>query len=235
MVKVIDLPQDVPIRHAPFWLEGDTTTYGAGLDGVEQVMFTENRRWVSEIEVPPLSASAARIANVVGDQLRGRSNLLRIPLVNFGTAAFEGDEAAFYDSIGVPADDIARGYSLFSDGASFDDGSGFALPEHDEPTVVADVAAGASEIQMAGYLGRNIAVGAFFSINDFLYRVESNTDGAVTFNPPLRQDVTEGAQVEVSNPTILVRLRDDMGWKVVQQYGRYSKKMRVMVTEAFDR
>lgn len=235
MVRIIDLPPEVPIRHAPFWLEGDTVSYGAGLDGREQVCFTENRRWISEIELPPLKASAARIANVIGDQLRGRSNLLRIPLVNFGTAVFEGDAVEFYGSVGVPADAIAQGHILFSDGASFDDGAGFALPDHDEPTVLADVAAGASTIQMDGYLGRNIAVGAFFSINDFLYRVEASTDGAVTFSPPLRQGLAAGAQVEVSNPTILVRLKDDMGWRVFQQYGRFSQNMRVMVTEAFDR
>ncbi|MFW2541536.1 hypothetical protein ACN2XU_02760 [Primorskyibacter sp. 2E107] len=235
MVRIIDLPPVVPLRHAPFWLETDTSSYGPGADGKETIVYTEDRRWVSEIEVPPLNPAVARLASVIGDRLRGRANLLRLTLPNFGTAVFEGDEAAFLASVGIAADDIARGSLLFSDGASFDDGAGFALPDHDEPVAVADVAAGASEIQLDGYLGRSLAVGAFFSINDFLHRVEANTDGLVTFNPPLREAVPEGAEVEVSNPTVLVRLRDDAGWRVFQQYGRFSENLRVMVTEAFER
>ncbi|WP_136441637.1 hypothetical protein [Pacificoceanicola onchidii] len=235
MVRVIDLPPVVPVRHAPFWLETDTTSAGAGLDGREQVVFTENRRWVSEIEIPPLRASAARLAAVVGDQLRGRANLLRITFPNFGTATFEGDEDAFLRSIGIAPEDIARGFVLFGDGSSFDDGAGFALPDHAEPTVVSGAAAGASSLELDGFLGRSLAVGSFFSINDFLYRVEQNTDGTVVFNPPLREPVSAGDAVAVTMPSVLVRLRNDAGWRVFQQFGRHSERMRLRVTEAFDR
>jgi len=123
----------------------------------------------------------------------------------------------------------------YSDGTNFSDGTGFALPGYDEPTVSANGSAGASAIQLDGYIGRNLSVGSFFSINDFLYRVEANVDGAVTFNPPLREAVTVGQAVDVSVPKIRVRLRDNDGWRVFQNYGFYSSAMTFSVVEAFER
>jgi hypothetical protein len=236
MATVIDIDANLLRRaHENFWLDLDDVSPGPGLDGREQVLFTENRRWIGRLDFVRMRPAALSQAVVIGDRLRGRANILRITLCNHRTARYLGDETAFYESVGVPADDIARGHILFSDGASFDDGAGFALPDHDEPTVVADVAAGVSAIQMDGYLGRNIAVGAFFSINDFLYRVEANTDGAVTFNPPLRQAVTAGAQVDVTYPKVQVRLQDKADWRPFCEYFRNGQPMTVNVIEAFDR
>jgi hypothetical protein len=235
MATVIDIDANLLRRaHENFWIDQPDASV-IGLDSKEQVLFTENRSWVGRLDFVRMRPAALREAVVIGDRLRGRVHKLRISLCNYRTARYLGDEAAFYEAAGVPADDIARGHILFSDGASFGDGAGFALPDHDEPTVVADVAAGASTIQMDGYLGRNIAVGAFFSINDFLYRVEANSDGAVTFNPPLRQAVTAGAQVDVTYPKVQVRLQDKADWRPFCEYFRNGQPMTVNVIEAFDR
>lgn len=236
MAIVVDIEPGLlrPV-HENFWLGLDEVSSGPGLDGREQVVFNENRRWIGRLDFLRIQKEKMGHVLVIGDRLRGRANILRITLCNHRTARYLGDQAAFYESVGVPADDIARGRILFDDGASFDDGAGFALPDHDEPTVVADVAAGVSTIQMDGYLGRNIAVGAFFSINDFLYRVEANTDGTITFNPPLRQAAPAGAQVNVTYPKVQVRLRDKAEWRPFCEYFRNGQPMTVNVVEAFDR
>lgn len=236
MATVIDIDSNLLRRaHENFWIDLDDISPGPGLDGREQIMFTENRRWIGRLDFVRMRPDALSQAVVIGDRLRGRANILRVTLCNYRTARYLGDEVAFYQSAGVSSDEIASGHISFSDGASFGDGTGFALPDHDEPTVVADVAAGVSEIQMDGYLGRNIAMGAFFSINDFLYRVEGNTDGAITFNPPLRQSVTVGSQVDVSYPKVQVRLQDKADWRPFCEYFRNGQPMTVNVIEAFDR
>lgn len=236
MASVIDIEPGLLRRvHENFWLDLDDVSPGPGLDGQEQVLFTENRRWIGRLDFLRVPRESMGRVLVIGDRLRGRANILRVTLCNYRTARYLGDEVAFYESVGVSADDSARGHLLFSDGASFDDGAGFALPDHDEPTVLVDAAAGVSAIQMVGYLGRNIAVGAFFSINDFLYRVEANRDGVITFNPPLRQAVTAGARVDVTYPKIQVRLQDKADWRPFCEYFRNGQPMTVNVIEAFDR
>lgn len=223
------------LAHENFWLDLDDVSPGPGLDGREQVLFTENRRWNGRLDFVRLRPSALTQAVVIGDRLRGRANILRVTLCNYRTARYLGNETAFYESLGFSADDIARGYIPYSDGSSFDDGTGFALPDYGEPTVVSDVAAGASVIKLDGYLGRNVAVGAFFSIDDFLYRVEANTDGVIVFNPPLRASVKSGARVDVSYPKVQVRLRDKSDWRPFCEYFRNGQPMAVNVVEAFER
>lgn len=236
MATVVDIDAALLRRaHENFWLDQDDVSPGPGLDGREQVFFTENRRWIGRMEFVRLRPAALSQAVVIGDRLRGRANVLRITLCNHRTARYLGDEAGFYESVGVSAADVATGHVPFSDGATFADGAGFALPDHNEPVAVAAAAAGVSAIRLNGFLGRNIAVGAFFSINDFLYRVEANDDGAVTFNPPLRQAVLAGAPVNVSTPRVRVRLQDKADWRPFCEYFRNGQPMTVNVIEAFDR
>ena len=236
MATVIDIDADLLRRaHENFWLDLDDVSYGAGVDGREQVVFTENRRWVGRLDFVRMRPAALRYAVVIGDRLRGRANILRVTLRNHRALRYLGDEAKFYSQAGISDADVAAGHIRFDDGTSFDDGTGFALPDYEEPTVVADVDAGVSEICMRGYLGRNIAVGSFFSVNDFLYRVEANAHGKISFNPPLRQAVKAGAQVNVSYPTVQVRLQSQSDWRPFCEYFRNGQPMTVNVTEAFDR
>lgn len=235
-MAIIDLQADLPnkVAHENFWLTGDSVAT-VGMDGRAQVLFTENRIWVGQIDLASMVEGDTLAARSIGTRLRGRANLLRLTLCNFFTPTFGGDLGAFYASANVPQSDIDRGFIQFSDEARFDDGSGFALPDPSEPTVVADAVVGAMSIQLDGYIGRNASVGARFSINDFLYEIETNDDGAITFSPPLREAVAAGAVVAISNPTILVRLTTDQDWRPFTQYGRINKPMTVNVFEAFDR
>ncbi len=236
MAGVIDIdPKIMRLAHENFWLDLDDVSFGPGLDGREQIVFAENRRWMGQLDFLRMDFSAHMEARVIGDRLRGRANRLRICVCNRGTARYLGDTQKFYEAVDVPYQNIAQGGVFYDDGASFDDGAGFALPDIGEPTIISNAAAGISVVQMDGYLGRNIAVGAFFSINDFLYRVESNTDGAVIFNPPLRHGVAAGTRVDVTRPKVQVRLRDKADWRPFCEYFRNGRPMTVSVVEAFDR
>lgn len=236
MTQVIEHPSAVNIRHQNFWIDAPDGGFGPGLDGSEQIVYSENRVWIGEVVLPDLTRDQALVARAFGDRLRGRANAWRMPLINKGTPRYLGDEQAFFSEIGVPADDVARGHILFDDGASFDDGAGFALPDHEEPTVSAAATIGADVIQLDGYLGRNLAVGAFFSdVLDYAYRVVENVDGQVTFNPPLRAALAIGDRIEVSAPYIQVRLADQKQLRVLQEYCEYGRSLKVQVTERLKR
>lgn len=236
MATVIDIDAALLRRaHENFWLDLDDMSTGPGLDGREQVVFTENRRWVGRLDFVRMRPAALCQAVVVGDRLRGRANVLRVTLCNHRTPRILGDRQAFYEMAGVSAENISRGHVPFDGGVAYADGSGFALPEFSEPTVIDAATEGSSELRLSGFLGRNLAASAYFSINDFLYRVEANTDGAVTFNPPLRQAVAAGAQVDVTYPKVKVRLRDKADWRPFCEYFRNGQPMTVNVVEAFDR
>jgi len=235
MAQVIDLPAGLHLRHAQFSLSGASSTPGPGLDGRTQVLFSENRVWMASLVFPPLSERAARLATVVGDMLRGRVNVLRVPVSNRGLATFHGDLAAFYEARGYSPQEIAQGYVPFGDGVEFDDGTGFALADPADPVAFEAVAAGAVQISLRNDQGGSLGPGDYFSIRDFLYRVESNDAGKVRFNPPLRQDVAAGEAVQVNAPRVALRLRDDDGWRVFQDFGRQSREMHVAMVEAFER
>lgn len=236
MTQVIEHPSAVKIRHQNFWIDAPDGSFGPGLDGGEQTVYSENRVWMGQVVLPDLTQGDALIARAFGDQLRGRANVWRMPIINNGTPRYLGDEQAFYAEIGVPADDVARGYIPYHDDAAFADGSGFALPDHEEPTVSAAAAIGAEVVQLDGYLGRNLAVGAFFAdALDYAYRVVENLDGQVRFNPPLRAPVVVGDRIEVTAPHIQVRLADKKQMRIFQEYCDYGRSLKVQVTERLER
>lgn len=233
MATVIDIDAGLlPRAHENFWLDMDDVSPGPGLDGREQVLFTENRRWIGRLDFVRMRPAALRSAVVIGDQLHGRANILRIPVCNFWAPRTIGDAGA---SGSVSESDASQGLLPYEDGSLFDDGTGFALPAIENPTVSAAAVVGASAIKMSGYLGRHLPPGAFFSVADFLYRIEANADGYINFNPPLRQDVTETSLVEAIQPKIQVRLQAKSGWRPFCEYFRNGQPMTVNVIEAFDR
>lgn len=235
-MTAIDLPTALhgARSNENFWLVGSSAAL-RGLDGREQVTFVENRYWVGQIDLGYVFGADKLAARSVGTRLRGRANALRVRFDNRGGLRFNGDLAQFYIEVGVPEEIVSRGQINFGEGAGFSDGSGFALPDPAEPTVVYDAPAGTSALQLDGYIGRHMGVGERFSINDFMYEVEENDDGAVVFSPPLRRAVSAGGTVYVNEPSILVRLADDRGWEPFTQYGHHNRPMTVNVVEAFDR
>lgn len=230
MAAIVDLTTLLPFAHINLWLAGDD--FGAmGMDGDEVIVAVENRHWVGRVELPPLTTAQALAARAAGDRMRGRRNHIRVPIRNVGVVTMADGLAAWQAGMGLTAAILSAGELTHSDGAVHSDGAGYALPTSEPPTVAADAAQGESRVQMDSDTGRNLAVGAFFSIGDFLYRVAENADGLISFNPPLRRDVLAGEAVEVDRPTVLVRLARADGWRVVQEHGRHARATAVDVVE----
>jgi hypothetical protein len=237
MTSIIDLTGGLGlyIRHENLHLHGQTGGSDVGLDGREQVTYSENRRWQGEIVFPPMDQAQALAMRSVGTRLRGRVGRLRLPVLNLQTPSHTGDDAAFWASLGVSAADIAAGAQSFSDGSFFSDGTGFALPDGADPTLSDDLAAGVTQVTIDTYMGKALQVGDRFSIDGFLYEVEDNNDGVIDFAPPLRTAASSGDVVKISQPEIVVRLAQDDGWRPFLDMGFTSREMTVSVVEAFDR
>ncbi|MGK7663382.1 MULTISPECIES: hypothetical protein [unclassified Marinovum] len=237
MSSYVDLPNALKLRHLNFHLQATTASSGRGLNAREQIMYAENRYWTATLTLPQRSQADAMLSNALGDELCGRAGVLRVAFANLGTIGGGNvtELTDFYAALGVSDDDVASGFISFSDGTGFDDGTGFALPEIEDPVVAADVAVGLRQVQLEGYLGWLLSRGAFFSVNDFLYRVWTNDDGLITFNPPLREAVTEGQEVRVIFPRTRLRLSDDAGWKTLTDYMRWGRETNVVMEEVFER
>lgn len=237
MSTLVDLPDALTIRHLNFHLAATSSSSGRGINGREQIMFAENRYWTATMTLPVLGQASAMLSAAVGDELCGRAGVLRLAFANLGTLGGGGcsELAELYAAAGVSDDDVARGFLAYSDGSHFDDDTGFSLPTFQDPVVAADVPVGQRQMRLDGYLGLFLARGAFFSINDFLYRVWTNDDGLITFNPPLREAVSEGDEVRVIFPRTRLRLSDDDGWQTFIEYMRWGRETSIALEEVFDR
>lgn len=237
MAGLVDLTETLgqKIRHDNLRLMGPTTDYNPGIDGREQVLYTENRVWRGPIVFPPMFGSELALMRSVPTRLRGRAGVLRLPLLNLASPRFSGDQVEFWQSVGVPQEDIDHGSIPFDDGATFEGGSGFALPGTSDELLSEAIGIGDITIKLNGYVGRHLAVGDRFSVLAHLYEVEENNDGNIRFSPPARENAPTGTLVRVSEPHIDVRLAGNDDWDLVVNLGLYSEPLTVNVVEAFAR
>lgn len=234
MLGIVELDTSITRAHQNFWIESSSRV-SRGLNGRSQVVFAESRYWAGQLDLLPISLPEQMRLEALADDMRGRAGVIRVRFCNSGTPRFLGDLSRFYESVGTSTVEIAEGYARYDDCTAFDDGTGFALPEVDDPIAVSSGETGASRIRVDGYIGRNLAVGAVFSHNDFLYRVADNLDGSLRFNPPLRQTISLGEVISVNTPSILVRLSEDDGARPFREIGRRGRPTTIRVEEVFDR
>lgn len=237
MAGFVDLTSSLgqKIRHDNLRLIGQMPDYLPGIDGREQVLYTENRVWRGSIVFPPMFGSELALMRSIPTRLRNRAGVLRIPLLNLDSPRFTGDQVEFWQSIGVPQVDIDRGFIRFANGATFANGAGFALPDSANEVLSEPLSVGAVTVKLNSYIGRHLALGDRFSILANLYEVEENNDGNIRFSPPARAHVPTGTLVRVSEPHIDVRLAGNDDWDLVVNMGLYSEPLTVNVVEAFDR
>jgi hypothetical protein len=237
MAGFVDLTTSLgqKIRHDNLRLVGQELDYNPGIDGREQVLYTENRVWRGSIVFPPMFGRELALLRSVPTRLRGRAGVLRIPLLNLASPRFTGNQVEFWQSVGVPQGDIDRGSIAFADGTTFQDGSGFALPDTADELLSEVLNVGDVTIKLNGYVGRHLEVGDRFSILAHLHEVEENDDGNIRFSPPAREQAAIGTLVRVSEPHIDVRLAGNDDWGLVVNLGLYSEPLTVNVVEAFDR
>lgn len=235
MIGFVDLTESLgqKIRHDNLRLVGEMADFNPGIDGREQVVFTENRIWRGAIVFPPMFQQDLALLRSVYTRLRGRAGVLRLPLLNISSPEDLGDRQAFLNSAGVSKEDASEGYLRYDDKSGFDDGSGFALPNMQHEVLDQDLEEGAVFVRVTSFVGRNLAVGDRFSIQACLYEVEHNDDGWIKFSPPLRKVAPSGTLVRACEPHIDVRLASVGDWNVFINLGTYSEPMTVNVVEAF--
>lgn len=235
-MAVPTVPAGITVREMAHWrLRTTSVSSGRALDGRQQFIHVENRTWEAEYGV--IGAWDGLMGQWIGflDSLGGPRTSFLVPVRNDVTLTFAGDLATFYATAGVSPAQVADGFIRFGDGTTFSDGTGFSLPSTSDPTVLTAARAGDAAISLDGYLGRHLSVGAYFAIDNFLYRVQSNTDGDIVFNPPLRADVAAGATAAVNAPKARVRFADDEAYRAAIEIRRYYGPYRMALIEAFDR
>lgn len=235
MVRILDWPAGADRFASEDWhLSDGSVSPGRGLGGRRQVIYRESRIWQCTVDLAVLHGRAPGLWRAFIDEAQGMFGLLRLPIVNRLTPIYNGSLAAFYAQFGITAAMQQSGIP-FGDDALFSDGAGFALPSIADPTVAADVPAGARLLRLTGFLGEQIWVGAMFSVNDFAYRVAANSGGAIRINPPLREAIAAGTAVQVNRPTILVRQSEGTGGTLTLDPALHGSVSGFTVEEAFQR
>ena len=167
------------------------------------------------------------------DGMNGRANYTLLPVCNLYRPKKITDPAEFARHLGFSEAEILQGFTNYSDGTHFTDGTGFALPVYTDAAVTIEAAAGASFISTAGYAGSAIVAGVYFSVDGRLYRVESNEGGVLRINPPLRATIAAGTTLEIEAPTVRVRFSDDTVGRFAARHDRFGEGVRISVVEAF--
>lgn len=234
-MSVIEFPVGTKFNRRNFDLVVTTHTSGIGLDGKSQDVFTENRYWGGTIGIGSARGALLGQIQAAFDDLKGASGSLRIKLPNPLAIHSAMGNDQFLREIGLSEADIARGYFLWSDGSTWSDGSGWSLPGLTNPSAIESAEIGASRIRVSGAVVALIKVGAVFSGNDFLYRVAAVDGDEIRFNPPLREAVDAGAEVEVLDPKIRVKLTEDSAAQLRIDPGYLLKAKEFSVREDFDR
>lgn len=235
-MTIINWPSGIRPRGGNWHLSVSSGTAGRGLAGHQQIIARENRFWQCDLGVVIDQPWHAPIWQAFVDDLMGMAHRIRLPVCNLWRPVVAGAETYHYPDIGITPEQLLHGVE-YSDLALFDDGAGFDLPGIRDPRTAAAAPAGATILPLVGETAALMAVGCYFSVEGYLHRVAANEAGTIRFNPPLRQAVAAGVEINVSSPKIICRLADDAGGRLAldQRIGWRGASVTVSVVEAFDR
>jgi len=209
MPDIIDLPGNLSIgdRNDP-QLIATTRSGGVTLSGIEQIISPLTQRWVWSVNIRIRREDQARSLRVVLAQLQGRYNYLRTSICDRYRVSRREMGATPISGRGVP----------HSDGAYFSDDTGYRLAGGTAP-LVASAAAGSSQIILDTSIP--LVPGTFFSINSWLYVIDSiedpidldnpGTQRVVNVSPPLRQAVSTDDEVNFDAECLWRLAADDTG------------------------
>lgn len=232
---MIDLTE-IKISAQNFNLRSMNESAGVGIDGLEQIRARPLARvWTCKLQYAASFGSDARKLYALADDAHGRAGIILVSICNSGALTITGDQTQFYKDIGFTDAEIAAGGVTFSDGQTFSDGSQFALPAFTEPVVRNDTPKKATQIKLDGAIAERLECGHMFVYKYKAYRVASNTNGLIRFNPELRHSISAGEKVEVSNPVVKMRLQSDDGFKPFLEAGLVSRGETLDLVEHFDR
>jgi hypothetical protein len=212
-VEIIDFPSALKIsdRSDPMLIQ-NTRSGGVGMDGGEQIMSPLSGRWEWRVAIPIRNEMQARQLRVLKSRMKGRFNYVRMSLCDQYRITLK-DVGGDYPEPGIPHDDD----TLFSDDSGYQ--NSVTSP------VQANAAANATVISIrASDLNGKMAEGVYFSINEWLYLVESfeldGTDYLVTFSPPLREAVVIGEEANFSGVALWSFVSDATG-DIDMRIGRF--------------
>lgn len=209
MPDIVDLPGNLAIgdRNDP-QLIATTRSGGVTLSGIEQIISPLTQRWVWSVNIRIRRKDQARSLRVVLAQLQGRYGYLRMRICDRYRVSRREMGATPVSGPGVP----------HSDGAFFSDGTGYRLAGGTTP-VVGSAVAGASQIVLDTAIP--LVPGTFFSINSWLYVIDSiddpddldnpGTERTVNISPPLREAVSSDDEVNFDAECLWRLASDDVG------------------------
>jgi hypothetical protein len=215
--EIIDLP---PIFHPQLsnWIIDVRGKSGSeGVTGTGQTRYGSQPRWMVDLDFNAYQTNLVLSWRAIVARLRGRQNVLRVPINDRHRATLA--------SMGVPVEDIAQVCTgtPFSDGAFFDDGSGFAL----NPTIVANASLSAgvkSFTAGTSSTGDKLQAGQWVSYEDWPYLIEANYPagpGLYTyeFEPALRRAVPAGGEFRL-HATCLMVVSGDLDGRMSLNYNK---------------
>lgn len=184
----------------------------ASVSGKSQVVSSDAGIWkIVYTGFPVVDEQRVLAWRGISTLLEGRLNPILVPITRFYQPVPAGaEEGGLYET--VPHDDATP----FEDGSEYQGG-------------VIDVVAAAPVPVRAVSMAVNITVagliqpGQHFSVEERLYRVRTfDPDaGELTFRPPLREAIEDGARLEFDDPVCRMRLATDSEMDLPLDYGRW--------------
>ena len=191
-------------QNVAFNIAARTLAAPSSVSGLTQVVASDAGIWKATYgEVLIRNRAQILTFRAIAARLEGRLQPIVVPLCRAwqpgGGAGSGGD--SLYDA--VPHDDLAF----------FDDGSGYVGGGISVETFSALPARAVTASVVIHYGGR-IEPGQHFSIGERLYRIlavtySTPTTAVLSFRPPLREAVAEGARLNFDDPVVRCRLASD--------------------------
>lgn len=189
-------PQGLAVDIAPRSLSGPPS-----ISGAVQVVSSDAGIWRLTLDaIPVLREQQVKAWRGIDNLLEGRLRPIVVPI----TRAYQPGWG-INDALTYPV--------KHSDGAPFNDGSGYVGQTMDV-RLAGSVAVRATTLNVTIGYGGEIEPGQHFSIGERLYRVRtiiytSDATATINFRPPLREAASAGARVEFDDPVVRVKLASD--------------------------
>lgn len=193
----------LPAQNVSFDIASRSLSAPPAVSGAVQVVSSDAGIWKATFgNVIVHKKNAVLTFRAISTMLEGRLGKIIVPLCRGYQPFTDGESSGNLFNRPVP----------HSDGAYFSDTTGYVSGITDASTV-GNYPVRAVQMTM-NISTPNAQAGQHFSIGDRLYRIRtinyiSPTQAVVTFRPPLREAVTNGARIEFDRPICRMRLATD--------------------------
>lgn len=229
MPDIIPWPCDMRRVHAEYFIKWTTRSVGFSLAGHEQIVAPNAGVWEVSVTFPrEFDAVSVRQFEAKVARMRGRFNIADLCLC---------------DPLKFGAEDNPAQIG-FTDGTWFTDGTGFTDPAMtgggSQPVLTSAAAAAGATTISVDLVGPpeipQMRQGHMFSVNGYLYRVVwAVADGSMGIEPPLREAIPAGTQLQTDPPHFYGRFATDEEGRRMREYLKWGEQVTVRFVEAFDR